>query len=193
MLAVKFASKSATQAEINGVLVTPEKTVATDRYTLLEVENPKDFTLEDFPKVPNNETAEITTHIMPLESAKLLEANLKKVKNSSLPVLQNAAGLKLEAENQAGFVTTNLESATPIIYQKIDGEFPDYQQIVPKEKSVIEFNVSPEFLKRIAETYQAIGNASVNVKYYGDNQPLVFEAKTCFNQNVKALLMLIKS
>ena len=187
----KFVSKSGHQPEISGVLVTKYGTVATDRYTLLEVSAP-DSALSDYPIIPNNETAETETHIMPIDAANQLQANLKKIKGN-LPILENAASLKLTESSQAGFITTNLETAAPVIYRKIDGEYPNYKQIMPTGEPVHTFNVSPDFLKRIAEVYCAIGNASVEVKLYGDNMPITFEAKTPQGQNVKALLMPIKS
>lgn len=187
----KFVSKSEHQPEISGVLVSKSGTAATDHYTLLEVSAP-DMELSDFPVIPNNETAETETHIMPIDAANQLQADLKKIKGN-LPILQNTASLKLTEPDQAGFITTNLEMAKPVIYQKIDGEYPNYKQIMPTGDPVYTFNVSPEFLKRIAEVYCTIGNASIEVKCYGDIMPITFEAKTPQGQTVKALLMTIKS
>ena len=192
----KFVSKSGHQPEISGVLVTKTGTVATDRYTLLEVSAP-DMELSDYPIIPGQETAETETHIMPIEAAIQLQADLKKIKGN-LPILQNTASLKLTEPDQAGFITTNLEMAKPVIYRKIDGAFPDYKNIIPTGEPAFTFNISPEYLKRVAEVYTAIGNASVEVKLYPDkvglfNQPITFEAKTPQGQTVKALLTTIKS
>jgi DNA polymerase III sliding clamp (beta) subunit (PCNA family) len=192
----KFVSKSGVKPEISGVLVTKTGTAATDRFTLLEVSAP-DMELSDYPIIPGQETAETEAHIMPIDAANQIQADLKKIKGN-LPILQNTASLKLTEPDQAGFITTNLEMAKPVIYRKIDGEYPNYKQIIPTGDPVYTFNVSPEFLKRIAEVYCAIGNTSVEVKLYPDkdglfNQPITFEAKTPQGQTVKALIMPIKS
>lgn len=193
LLVNKFVAKNQTSPALANILVTPKVTCATDRYTLLEVETAPDYKLEDYPIIPNIVNVEIEAHVMPIDAANQLLANLKKAKSPKLPILETASAIKAGDETQAGFVTTNLETASPLIYKKIDDKFPEYQSIMPAVTPVLELNVSPDYLKRIAEVFTTIGNASVNIKFYGEMNPVVFEAKTPQGQRVTALLMPIKS
>lgn len=191
----QFASKKGHHTETRGVLIDPaaKVTAATDRYTLLQVTAPL-AELSDFPIVPGNPTeAPAAAHIMPAKAAQQIEGNLKKIKSAALPILTHAAPLKIEQENTAGYVITDLEQAEPVIYRTIDGKFPDYAQIIPgkDKKAIARVVLHADFLKRMAAAFMAAG--TVTVEFYGEYEPVKFTGKiSSTQQDITGLIMPIK-
>lgn len=187
-------------AATKGVYVDTAKfcTVATDRYSLLMVEAPKHVLAADFPIIEgheiNGDQKQADSHIMPAEAAAQIEKNLKQIKKAALPILNHAAPLKVATENAAGYVTTTLEQSQPVIYRKIDDTFPPYSEVIPKadRDPAAAFTLDPEKLENMAAAFRLAGCNAVKVQFYGNLEPVKFEATGGDSQKITGIIMPIK-
>ena len=179
----KIASKSEIREELAGVYFTKDKTTATDSFRLLEVSTPE-FDPKDYPQV---EGASAMRGIQPfIVNAKMLR-EIKLPKKTSLPILKNVA-IKHLHDNRVEFLTTNLESAEIKNVRRINATFPNYEQIFPTGEPVAEIQVNGEYLAELVAIMAKLDPTSaVNIKFYADNKPVVFEAGTA--QKGRGLLM----
>jgi hypothetical protein len=184
----EFCGNGDIRPELGGILVAPDKTVATDSFTLVEVTTPPDIPVEDFPAVPGCSIAPVKDRfIFPKAAAKLVLKSLPK--KAGLPVLQRAATLQTE-HGTAGFVTTNLETHTPTAAKVIDAQYPAYEPLFDKKdepKSVVRVNA--EYLERLGKFFKGFGSGHVRIKTYGESESIMFESETTEPQQARALLM----
>lgn len=171
----KITPKEQSRPEINSVFFKPDKTVATDSFRLIEMAVPK-TTEEDI----NNYPAKSMRGFKPF----LIDAHtLKSVKikpNKNLPVLQyatvkhvdnNKVELNIPAAGDGAAGVTEVKA-----FRRVDGQFPDYEQIMPKGAPVIEVMVNGRYLKELLELLvksNAGKDEKVTVKLYGEKEPIV--------------------
>lgn len=181
----KIASKSETRPELAGVFITKDKTVATDSFRLIEMSTPSNIKAEDYPKVQGKTAMRGFKPF--IISAKEL-SKIKIPKNKSLPIVENIAISHVD-NTHVELMTTDLETADIKSFRKIDGTFPDYEKIFPKENPKAEVELNAEYLAEVCEVLSKINNLkSVKIKFYGDNMPLVLEAKNQ-DQASRAMIM----
>ena len=185
----KFASKGTTRPELEGVFFKADKTVATDSFQLVEISTPK-VKVEDFPAVQGKV---IMRGFKPfIVSTKGLK-DIKFPNNGavqSLPILSNA-GIKHIDENSVEFITTDLEVSNSVSVRRIQGEFPEYESIIPTGDPVVEVIVNAQYLADMLQVLGALDSGShVKIKIYGKDKPLVIEAGK--EQKGRGLLMPIK-
>jgi hypothetical protein len=188
----EFCAKPGVRPELGGILVVPDKTVATDSFTLVEVTVPTDIPFEDFPVVPSCSVSKNGDRfIFPKDAAKLVLRSIPK--KASLPVLERAATLQTE-NGTAGFVTTDLEKHTPVAARVIDGQYPAYEQLFEgkgEPRSTVRLNA--EYLEKLAKFFKGFGNGYVTLKTYGEFDAILFESVTAEPQKARALLMPLKN
>lgn len=185
LLCQRFAAKSDTRPGLSGIYVTKDKTVATNAVILVEIDKPEQPD-DGYPEFPNFNIADSDPHILPLEAAKQIESNLKKIK-ATLPIFQNA--LPIKSGDNVGYLTTDMATINPVIYKPIDEQFPEYQSIIPKDEDAIgEVNLSPEYLEIIAKTFKDAKAQSLTIRLYKQNLPVKFNAEVN-GQNITAVLM----
>jgi len=184
----KIASKSGILEEITGVYFTKDKTVATDRYRLLEITTPANMKPEDFPLVSG---ASAMRGVSPfLARAKSL-SEIKLPKKPSLPILSNFAIKHLDKES-VQFLTTDLETAQVHSVYRLAGKFPDYEQIFPTGEPVVELVINGEMLAELLEIISKLDHQSaVKFKIYGKELPVVVEAGNA-DQKGRGMIMPIK-
>lgn len=175
----KVASKNTVREELSGVYFTKDKTVATDSFRLVEMSVPTGVDPADFPTVDGNSPMK---GVQPfIVSAKGVR-EIKIPKKGSLPILSHFA-IKHLGERTAEFLTTDLKVADIKSIYRINGKFPDYEQIFPKEKPVAEMRINGVYLAEVLEILAKLSNVSaVDIKFYGSMKPLVIEAS---NSNQK--------
>ncbi len=183
----KFTGKSGVRLELKGVFFTSTKTVATDSFKLVEINAPK-VNAEDFPVVQGKS---IMRGFKPfIVSAKGLRDIKFPKRPPHLSVLENA-GIKHISENTVEFITTDLESSNSVSVRRIQGEFPEYESIIPTGKPVVEVIVNAQYLVDMLQVLGALdNNRLVKIKLYGKEKPLVIEAGK--DQKGRGLLMPIK-
>ena len=185
----KFASKSEIKPELTGVFFMKDKTVATDSFQLMEITTDKSVKPEDFPKW-NNKTAMrgCKPFIAPAKALKDIKIPTGK---NVLPICECVAISNLD-DKSVEFLTTNLEVGEVKMVKRIDGKFPEYEQIFPQEVAKGEVLVNGEWLAEMAKTLSKFNarNKEIKIKFYGENKPLVLEAGND-EQKGRALLQLI--
>jgi DNA polymerase III sliding clamp (beta) subunit (PCNA family) len=177
-----FAAKDKARPEITGVLLTPDGTMAaTDSYSLAEIKMksmPKD---DDFPLVAGHEQPVPLTSpvIIPAKFVASLGQSIPI--NAGLPILEYAALAKAD-ENFVQFVTTDLETSQDHLTRKIDGQFPDYEKVLPKGKPVVEVTLNHEYLfqaaKLLTQFNKGRGVKMVKLSIYQPNEPVIMTSET---------------
>jgi len=182
----KFASKSETRPELAGVFFKTDRVVITDGFRLIEMTVPSDIKIEDYPKVQGKSAMRGFKPF--IISAKEL-SKIKIPKNKTLFILNNIA-VNYVDDQRVELMTTNLETADIKSFKRIDGQFPDYEKIFPTGEVKAEISCNGEMLAEMLEVMSKLdnNNKTVKIKFYGDNIPLVLEAKNN-NQEARSLLM----
>lgn len=184
LLVAKMASKNDTRPELASVLFTKEKTVATDSFRLLEVTTPSDAKIEEFPKTDGKPAMRgFKPFMVPAQS-------LKEMKNKG----------KLVAVKHVSEVFSELMTDESITrFPAVSGHFPDYEQIFPKGKPVLEVSINPEMFgdilltvaKMMKNNAGSYGASEIRISFYGELTPVVVEAGTK-TQKIRGLIMPIR-
>ena len=182
----KIASKSGIREEIRSVLFTSDKSVATDSVRLLEVSVATTGTAEEFPQVDGMSAMRGCSPFM--VSAKQV-AELKPKGAKHLPITEFVA-LKHIDDKRVEFLMTDLESSQVKQARRVDGKFPDYEQIFPKEDAVAEVVLNGEMFSELVKVMSGL-HEQVKVKFYGKEKPIVLECGTDA-QKARGMIMPIR-
>lgn len=119
-----------------GILVTPERTVASDGHKLITITTPK-ADPEDYPMVQNAPGA-VTRTFTPFILQKSDALNIAKaIPNGKLklPILGHAAIYSKSDENATAFIgVTNLDTAQMFTPCKMDASYPNWERVIPKQE-----------------------------------------------------------
>ena len=170
----KIASKSEMRPEIAGVFFKNNLTAATDGFRLLEITTPVGVKPEEFPVVDGAAAMRgCQPFIVPARS--LREIKIPKAKNG-LPILQNVA-IKYLDDKRAEFLTTDLETAKITTARRVEGKFPDYEQLWPAGAPAAEVVINGELLAELLGIMAKLDRTgAVKFKFYGKDKPVVVEA-----------------
>jgi len=160
LLVIKAASTDQTRFILNGVHITPDGSgIATDGHILFkhtpdELSDPKDY--------PAIEGVNLTdeTPLQPFTlSSDSIQALLKAIpKKSHLPILSNIA-LDTKATNNnssAVMAVTDLETSQVFKPKKIEGDYPDYEKVIPSETPKVVIGFIVETLTKALQTMKAL-------------------------------------
>lgn len=165
---------------LNGVLFEETKkglrAVATDGRIMAVVEKESDES-KDFPTIPALQSATNTAKggIVPTEALKKAKKGLSK--KNRVPVL-NTIALKLN-KNESTLATTNLTDSSIVPTRMIEGQYPRWEQVIPKEKPVFEISVSSGYLRELADIvdqFTETKNSSVHLQFTSPLKPIKVEA-----------------
>ena len=185
-----------TRPEISGVFVSPNKTVATDSFTLIEISSVKG-NIKDFPTMPNKKAlSNFPSFILPKEKAGDVVKLFDGKKNITLPIIENAVVSKRD-KHTAEIGKTDLESYNSVMSKVIDGVYPQYEDLLVERGRFIEVNLNPKFLTKIAlflgEFVGSNRTPEIKVKIpIKKDEPVRFYAKNEHGQEAKVILMPIK-
>ena len=194
----KMAAKESSRYVLNAILVTEDGTKCTDGHRLIEVSCPN-MERDQFPVVPGVEIAKNGNRFLfPAKSA--LELSKQIPRRETIPVLNTACPLEPRLDDkgevqEVGFVTTDLDSAKPMIVRKMSGTFPDTAHCYPRpEDEKFKIAVNSKYLRDMADWFDSfIENPSkaMVMTFYGPDRPILFEATNDGGngQYAKALLM----
>lgn len=183
----RFASKTTIKPELASVLFADGKTVATDSTRLVEITTPKHQNAEDYPITVGH--GEFVTKLAePVMLSASQVKNLKVVKASkSLPVLNNVA-LFRDGKN-VELVSTNLDDKNAVSIRPTEGNFPDYEQVVPKGEASFQLDVNADLLAEILDTLAKLStDKRVTIKFFDAKKPLLITADGN-EQSARALIM----
>lgn len=176
---------------LNGVAFYHNKTVATDSYMLAEVTTPK-IRLDEVPEVPNTQVLKYLKDepvIIPKGGVEKIAKNLPS--KTSLPVLSNCWFGSKTSDELAEVISTDLETATPIIVKRVSGEFPAYQQVIPSEKPKVSININPALLMKVSSYLAKLGLNICEFQMFADDKPIQIKAEKD-GQKFRFLIMPIK-
>lgn len=188
-----FCAKESSRAELNGIFIEPQRTTATDSFTLISVSTPTGFKIDNYPSMPNKPTPKenFKPFILPAEDGKALTKLLSR--KVSVPILENAVILRSDNET-AEIGATDLQSFQSITPKIIQGEFPKFNDILVERGSFIEISVNPAYLVKIGQFFSKfLIDKTLKIKIPKEvDRPIFFYGKT-EKQSVVAVLMPVKS
>lgn len=189
----KVASKSDMKPELACVLFMPDKTVATDTFRLVEMSTHK---LDRFGNYPHESIDGVVTDKDKMPDGYLLPAREvlkhKIIKHKTLPEL-NVAVLAEGKLNEVALVSTNLEAVTRSGMRSVNGVFPKYDQVMPKDDDIaFSMNINAGYLAEVVKILGALNKYDAVTLHFqkGTGKALYITAKDDKgNQSAKALVM----
>jgi DNA polymerase III sliding clamp (beta) subunit (PCNA family) len=193
-----FTSKEASRYTLNGILVNPDSTVATNDHYLVWVSGNPESTAKDYPHIPGFAGASDT--FVPFILGRDAALAIAKVTPSkeSIPVLNHVA----VSEDGSVMAVTDLDRPQVFPIQPVEGKYPDYAAVIPKfEDAVARISVNAEYLAAIAKQFAGFANdahKTVTLSFYADsgekeidNRPMRFDG-TRDGQGMTAMLMPVR-
>jgi len=181
---------------LSGVYVTDSVSVATDAYRLLRVNHP----VIDPSEVPTD--LYITSErdaIIPASA--LIKAKANMPKKHIIDAL-NVVSVSVDIEtDRAQLVTTDLDTVDTVKTRIIEGRYPDYTQIIPKEddKPTVKIAINAKYLKEMAAYFEKHTEKDnyIEIEVYkptesGADRALIMRAKVGADQEALGLIMPLK-
>ncbi len=181
----KISNNSNIHPERAGVLFTPNKTVATDGFRLLEVSTPATGNSEDYLLV--NGGIVLKDQESFIVNAKAIKA-IKIPKNKTISALNHVA-IKSISPNAIEFATNDLTNKQIYSIPRIDGVFPDYESIFPAGDPIAEVTLNGLYLAELLEIMASSSSLSkVTMRLYGKDKPISLISSND-KQKIRGLLM----
>jgi DNA polymerase III sliding clamp (beta) subunit (PCNA family) len=190
----EFASDDASRISLNGILVSPEATVATNGHYLAWVSTPTGQSVDSFPIVAGAPalTDTFKPFILGTDAARDIAKSLPK--KTTIPILANA-GIGFEAEKPV-IVTTDLENPKVFRPHALEGQFPNFDVVMPKDKPTFQITVNSEYLAKIAKAFsdfQPKTSKGLRMSFYDKGSSIRFDAVNGdTGQGMTAVLMPIR-
>ena len=156
----KLAAKDESRYMVTGVRVSPEHTICTDGHQLTRVTTPK-MGVDDFPAAEGfTAAAKWEPFILDAKAALAIAKAIPK--STTIPVLEHAAvGEATNDNGHAQIMVNDLESPQVFTPRKMDGQFPDYERVIPdKAKAAFTIGLNPLLLLSVLQAMKGF----VNVK-----------------------------
>jgi len=133
------ADSDDTRPVLGAIHVGPEGTTATDGKRLITMSYAQGITADQYPKLDGKAPAPRITDpdkplLIPAPLFKSAAANLKKIKNKSIPILKNAMLTKTESGKTYGLYSTDLDATRGEDFRPIEGTYPNWRQVLPKNQ-----------------------------------------------------------
>jgi DNA polymerase III sliding clamp (beta) subunit (PCNA family) len=185
--ALKIASKNEVKPEIAGVLFTKDATIATDAFRLIKISTPKNGNIEEFP-AKIKPLKEFKPFIIPADSLKAFK--IAKTKNTrTIPLLENAVITEI-TPTTATLTSTDLDTINKKEFYTVDGEYPDWEQIMPTTEPIASFSINGEYLAELLTILTKLDpqTKEVKVKFYGKDMPIKLD---CGNEQFQTGMAII--
>jgi DNA polymerase III sliding clamp (beta) subunit (PCNA family) len=191
--AVECASNEVSRYTCNAVLVTKDKTIATDGHRMAIITHPTiNAENKDFPNIDGfTATPRPTNGWKRLISIDTMKAVAKSLpRKSTIPVLLNAA---INATGQ--IATTDLDLPTVRQAVEVSGQFPEYERAIPTGAPQAVVSLDVNLLEGILRSIKAVksadrGTVTVRIAVYGYGKPVRFDAH-CVDNGQDALYVLM--
>ena len=196
----QFVSKDSGRYTLQGILVTPKETVATNGHVMAIVTTPGTKE-ENFPTIPGVElSAKFEPFILPVAAAKTIERAIPK--NQTLPILEHVVidGKATDAlpedggvNNSAVLAVNDLENPQVFHPRKLEGKFPDWQAQVPERKKA-KFTIALDAsllakLASYAAKFTDSRSNEVHIRFYADDKAIRLDARRDDGQEFTGVLM----
>lgn len=182
---------------INGIHFTPEHTEVTNGHYLARVSVP--FTgkalkeaLNDLPKVEHYEPKNNGKEEFTFPAKECIEVERTIPKERHLRQLNNAWITKNTTEEEAEFVTYDMNTTRPVKARKVEGRWPNTDMIMPKDTPEMTIGFNPEYMLKICQVFKKMKLNAIRLDLYGDKKAMRMVGKTEDGQEVIVLLMPMK-
>lgn len=198
LVAAFSAETSNPHPEIAAVLVTPDAMAATDSYMLAEIKRRSVPSTDNFPIIEGQKPPVPLTDPLLIPADFITSLGKSIPKDTTLPILANAAFLGIENGSTAVFLTTTLENAQTHRTRLIDGKYPAYQALIPTDSPAVTITLDAFKLKACADLlskfYKNAGGSlpTVKIEVRSPNDALVLRAGTS-DHDAMLILMPIRS
>lgn len=156
----KVCSKNATRPILNTIKITEDKFVGTNSFILLEL-NYEGLNVDDFPKGGAVPVRNIEKPI--LLDAHKISKHVKFPSSNTLEILGQAL-LCNETNDWVSLMTNDLEVIREIKFRKHEGEFPDYEKILPVDEGRDSFSFDVNMMKDLCEALILAGKKNVKLR-----------------------------
>ena len=158
---VEAATKQESRYALNGILCDVDGTTATDGYMLCHVSPPPGSVAANFPTWPGAErpTEPIRRFVLPSDSAREIAKALPK--KSTIPILKTAmVCADTNVNGKAAIAVTDLEARRVFQPDKVDGQFPNWQAVIPKHNAespaTLTIALDGDLLERVIKVARAL-------------------------------------
>lgn len=176
------ASKEESRYHLSNIHFTQEYTEASNGHILARITYPIQFDPADLPEnIKTKPKEEIKDFLIPLSGVK----EIKFQKKVNIPCLADVYVDVDETNNNgnAKFISTDLQTTPITEIKKIDGEFPDSNQIFPTQEPVFEICLDPSYLEIFCKITKEFGkHPHVKLTFYNIDSPVLVES---YNQDTK--------
>lgn len=164
LLVKNICSKEESRFTLNGILVTPTETVATDGHRLAIITAPKAEKIEDAPAIPGcTPTAAFEKFILSVADCcrleKLIPTGGKKrflpavlthafIGRETIPI-KRKPGADNERVDNTGIATigvSDLDTPQVLNCRMMDGNFPDFERVIPKGKPAMSIGLNAKYM-----------------------------------------------
>ena len=176
------ASKDSFRIGITGIRVESDgSTIATDGHRLVKFTPANVPESSDFPGVEGLNVAaagELEPFTLPVDACKAISRTLPR--KATIPILA-FAGVDVEQTNANGhavIVTTDLENPQVFRPQKIEGNFPRYENVIPEGTPTVKIAFNPRYMAELCKLLATTAGKdnAVTLSLYADDKPMRLDA-----------------
>ena len=178
-----LCSKEESRYTLNGIRVEPGRVCETDGHQMVVY----DFIPESAESFPEVDGAKAVGTFKPFTLGKDAALQVAKAlpKKSTIPVLQQAAIVGDPDKNgEVKFMVTDLERHQGFTAKKLEGQFPDYNRVIPKaEDAKLSIGVNAELLRGVLGYLSKVADSSgrcpgVLMHFYDEQSAIRIDAKS---------------
>ncbi len=193
---VKLAATEEGRYAMEGVMleITPQgyRAIATNGKVLGVIEGPPVDAFANYPDLPGlaKATNGATSGIIPSEAWTQGFKMIPKKMAKHNPILNSLCCIL--GANEVHFGATDLDRAPTSYNRLLEGRFPDYRQVFPREDSVVQITVNPLLLIEVLKVAAAVAPADdckVTLTIHSPKVPMSVKAKNGTGQSFTGLVM----
>ena len=93
-------------------------------------------------------------------------------------------------EQEATFLTTDLETDKPVTFRKLEGPYPNTDAGIPTEKAPITIGFNPEYMMKICQQYKKADIRFIEFSLYGLTEKMMLKGTNSHTgQGITTILM----
>jgi len=165
-LVLKEILDATATSNIKHLYVDNEVAVATDGYILIEIQNPDQKLVENFPGNPPNTDKPV---LLKRETIEKVEKNLPKSKDSH-DILKHFV---IGRDNEGIVITVDdLENIVTIRQKDLAVEYPDYKKAIPSDDKIkFKVRINKNILKQLLKVIEKIGDHEIGIWFEFTEDP----------------------
>lgn len=182
-LTANFTAKNNYKQELNGIFIEPNRTTATDGFSLLSVSKSPD-TEEEYPQTIKKH---FKPFILPKEEANALQGYIKQ--KSTAWIDKNIAVFERQEDSPKVKMGNPFQNLT---FEAIETEYPEFQQLLKEDGKFVKICLNPEYVKKMADFFNKFldeGKGMIIKVPLGERMPIRFYGKRKDGQESQGIIM----